>query len=84
VSALFSAEFGAVHSYYASLIAAARQSLSPRDIAAAVRSLLNQQCAAMRALTERSQAASRAQRESKVAPERPAAVRMAGGGYHPS
>ena len=75
VSASFSAEFGAVHSYYATLIAAARQSLSPRDIAAAVRSLLNQKCAAMRALTERSQAASRAQRESRVAPERPAAVR---------
>jgi hypothetical protein len=84
VSASFSAEFGAVHSYYATLIAAARQSLSPRDIAAAVRSLLNQKCAAMRALTERSQAASRAQRESKVAPERPAAVRMAAGGRHPS
>ena len=70
-----SAEFGAVHSYYATLITAARQSLSPRDIAAAVRSLFNEKCAAMRAVTERSQAASRAQRESKVAPERPAAVR---------
>jgi hypothetical protein len=87
VSALFSAEFGAVHSYYAALIAAARQSLSPRDIAAAVRSLLNQQCVAMRAVTERSQAASRAQRESKVAPERPRpphSGRAAGGVGQPS
>ncbi|MGO9232880.1 MAG: hypothetical protein ACLP4V_01870 [Methylocella sp.] len=55
MSALFSSEFGAVHSCYAARIEATRRSPSSRDIATAVRLVLHEQSAALRALANRLQ-----------------------------
>ncbi|HXM36414.1 MAG TPA: hypothetical protein VN920_14570, partial [Pyrinomonadaceae bacterium] len=65
----FRGEMGALLSYYAARIAAARQSLPKGAVAAIVQSIMNEQTAAIRSLTERWQAASEKQRAEK--PERP-------------
>ena len=55
-----SAELAAVLGYYRARIEAARRGASPRDIAAAVRALLNEQIMAVRAVVERAGAARQA------------------------
>ena len=53
----FHSEMAAIRAYYAGKIAAARGSLTPADIAAAVKALLNEEMVASRALSERRRAA---------------------------
>ncbi len=65
----FRGEMGALLSYYAARIAAARMTMPSSAVAAIVQAIINEQTAAMRALTERWQAASEKQRADK--PERP-------------
>lgn len=62
-----SGEVSGIHFYYASLIAAARNSLSPRDAAALIRNLKNQKSLAVRAAKDRRHAA-RARRRKPIRP----------------
>jgi hypothetical protein len=50
-------ELDAVSSYYAAKIAAVKRGLSPRDIAGAVRAIMNEQAGAVRAVVEKWNAA---------------------------
>ncbi len=52
-----SGEVSGIHGYYAALMAAARNSLSPRDAAALIRNLKNQKILAVRAAKDRRHAA---------------------------
>jgi hypothetical protein len=69
VSGAFRGEMAALLAFFATRIAAARQSLSAGDVAAVVQALMNEQTFAVRNLMERWQAAAQRQREEK--PQRP-------------
>jgi hypothetical protein len=72
----FSTEHGAILSYYAARIEAAKRGASP----AAIRSILNEQSAALTSLANRRHAAE--EQERSKAPERPQRARRANGGFH--
>jgi hypothetical protein len=67
-------ELDAVSSYYAAKIAAVKRGLSPRDIAGAVRAILNEQAGAVRAVLEKWSAA-RAMTAKGQAPKTPTEAR---------
>ena len=68
----FASELGAVHSYYAARMAAARRSLKPGDVAAAIRALQGEQMLATRAVLDRWMAAGRNTTQKQlVTPQHP-------------
>ncbi len=69
VSGEFQSEMAAIRAHYAARIAAARRSLPPGDIAAAIRPILDEETVALRAVTERWRAATERQKQEK--PQRP-------------
>ncbi len=71
----FGVELAAVSSYYAAKIAAVRRGLNPRDVAAAVRAIREEQAGAVRAVMQRWDAAKRVATERRQAPKLPAEVR---------
>jgi hypothetical protein len=67
---MFGIELDAVASFYAAKIAVVKRGLSPRDIAGAVRAILNEQVGAVRAVLEKWNAA-RAVTAKRQAPKAP-------------
>ncbi len=67
-------ELDAVSSYYAAKIAAVKRGLSPRDIAGAVRAIMNEQAGAVRAVLDKWNAA-RAMTAKGKAPKTPTEAR---------
>ncbi len=88
-SSIFGSELAAVSSYYAAKIAAVRRGLNPRDIAAAVRAIREEQAGAVRAVMQRWSAAKRAATEKRqatraTAPSEARAPVRPVSGHHPA
>ncbi|MCP3385957.1 hypothetical protein NLM31_36775 [Bradyrhizobium sp. CCGUVB4N] len=69
----FQSELAALLAHYAARMAAARGSVSPRDLAAALQAIANEQAVAMRALLDRWRTAEERQRAERPARPTPKA-----------